>query len=157
MKRLACLLAATVAVAVFAGAISPISPTQALAILTAQAIKEGRAVPAPRTAAKASRLLIADGRKLAGAFAHKRYRAVCSDLTAKERHRLGGTSRCMLKMALLNSLSPIKRFRIVRAGIKRHHTQATVVVRINGRRNRAVFLWEAGKYRLDHYIGKASL
>jgi len=143
--------------AVCAGAISPISPTDALAVLTAQTIREGRAVAAPHTARKASRLVINDGKKLAGDFAHKRYRAVCADLTARARGRLGGTSGCMLKVALLNSFSPIKRFTIGKVGINRRHTRAKVVVHINGSRKRGVFLWEAGKYRLDHYVGKASL
>ena len=103
------------------------------------------------------KLVRADVRKLAGNYEHKRYRAVCSDLTARERRQLGGTTKCMLKVTLLNSLSPIKRFTIAKVGVNRSHRQATVVVRINGSRKRAVFLWEAGKYRLDHYVGKASL
>jgi hypothetical protein len=157
MRKFIVAIVVLAVVAVIAGSISPISPRAAVAILTAQQIKEGHAVAAPRTAAKASRLVIADGKKLAGDFAHKRYRAVCADLTAKARRHLGGTSGCMLKVALLNSLSPIKRFTIVKAEINRRHTQASVVVRINGSRKRAVFLWEARKYHLDHYVGKASL
>jgi len=35
-------------------------------------------------------------KKLARDFAHKRYRAVCSDLTAKQRRKLGGTKTCMV-------------------------------------------------------------
>jgi len=157
MRKLIVAVVTVVVLAVLGGAISPISPTDALAILTAQTIREGRAVAAPPTARKASRLVIADGKKLAGDFAHKRYRAVCVDLTARARRHLGGTSGCMLKVAMLNSFSPVKRFTIAKVGINRRHTQAMVVVRINGSRKRAVFLWEAGKYRLDHYVGKASL
>ena len=157
MRKAIVAVVTVVVLAVLAGAISPISPTDALAILTAQTIREGRPVAAPRTAGKASRLVITDGKKLAGDFAHKRYRAVCADLTARARHGLGGTSGCMLKVALLNSFAPIKRFTIAKVGINRRHTKAKVVVRINGSHKRAVFLWEAGKYRLDHYVGKASL
>lgn len=45
--------------------------------------------------------------KIASDYAHKRYRAVCADLTKKERKHLGGTSACMLKIAVLNAFVPI--------------------------------------------------
>lgn len=155
MRKVIVAIVTVVVLAGLAGGVSPISPTDAFAILTAKTIREGRAVAAPHTARKASRLVITDSKKLAGDFAHKSYRAVCADLTARARRRLGGTSGCMLKVELLNKFSPIKRFTIAKVGINRRHTRAKVVVHINGSRKRAVFLWEAGKYRLD--LSKASL
>ena len=145
-----------VATVVLAAALSPVSPRAALAALTAQPITEGRTGPAPRRAAKAMKLVRADVRKLAGNYEHKRYRGVCSDLTARERRHLGGTSKCMLQVTLLNSLAPIKRFTIVKAKLDRRHRQATVALIVNGNAKRvlhAVFRWEAGLYRLDHQIG----
>jgi len=62
----------------------------------------------------------------------------------------------MLKVTLLNSLSPIKRFTIVKAKLGKRHTLATVALIVNGngkRVLRGVFRWEAGVYRLDHQIG----
>jgi hypothetical protein len=147
---------AVLATVVVVAALSPVSPRAALAALTARPIKEGRSGPAPHRAAKAMKLVRADVRKLAGNYEHKRYRAVCSDLTARERRQLGGTTKCMLKVTLLNSLAPIKRFTIVKAKLDRRHRQATVVLIVNGngkRTLRAVFRWEAGLYRLDHQIG----
>ena len=71
-------------------------------------------------------------KKLAGAFAHKRYRSVCSDLTAKQRRKLGGTKSCMVKVELLNSSASIKRFTLVKARLNKSRTRATIKVRING-------------------------
>lgn len=138
-----------------AAAFSPVSPSDALAALTARPIHEGRAAPAPRRAAKALRLVRVDVQKLALDFEHKRYRGVCADLTAKERRQLGGTSTCMLKVDLLNSLAPVKRFTVVKAKLSRRRTLATVAFTLNGGSHvlRAVFRWEAGRYRLDHQLG----
>jgi len=138
-----------------AAALSPVSPRAALAALTARPIKEGHAVPAPRRAATAMKLVRTDVHKLAANYVHKRYWAVCSDLTARERRHLGGTTKCMLKVTLLNSLAPIKRFTIVKASLGKRHTRATVALIVNGGKSvlHAVFRWEAGRYRLDHQIG----
>src|SRR3954451_17203800 len=76
--------------------VSPISPQTAWAALTAPAIKEGRNTPAPRNGSKALKILRADVKKLAADYKHKRYRAVCADLTKRQRKHLGGTSKCML-------------------------------------------------------------
>jgi hypothetical protein len=139
-----------------AAAVSPISPASALAVLTAKAIKEGPTGPAPKSAARARKVLVKDVTKLAGDFAHKRYRAVCSDLTAKQRHKLGGTKKCMLKVQLLNLSSPIKSLTLVKAKINRRHTRASIAVRINGSSKhvlKGVFRWEGRKYRLDRESG----
>lgn len=139
-----------------AAALSPISPASALAALTARPIKEGHTVPAPRSATRAVKLLATDVKQLAGAFAHKRYRAVCSDLTAKQRRKLGGTKSCMLKVELLNSSASIKRFTLVKAKLNKSRTRATIKVRINGSSKHVlsgVFRWEGRKYRLDRESG----
>ncbi len=116
VKRALLLVAAVAAVAaVLAFTVSPISPQTAWAALTAAAIKEGPNTPAPHSGKKALRILHADVMKLAHDYAHKRYRAVCSDLTKKERNHLGGTSKCMLAIAVLNAFVPIKKFTITAA------------------------------------------
>jgi hypothetical protein len=157
MKHALCLSVAVVAfAAVLAAASSPISPTEALADLTARTIKEGPAVPAPRTRTRAMKVLVVDVKKLARDFAHKRYRSVCSDLAAKERSKLGGTKGCMLRVELLNSVTSIRRFTLIKANINRKRTQANISVRINGSRKhvlRGLFRWEGGMYRLDHETG----
>jgi hypothetical protein len=139
-----------------AAAFSPISPAAALAALTAPAIKEGPTGPAPKSAARARKVLVKDVKKLAGDFAHKRYRSVCSDLTAKQRRKLGGTKGCMLKVELLNVSTPIKRLTLVKAKINRRHTRASLTVRINGSSKhvlKGVFRWEGRRYRLDRESG----
>jgi len=154
MKRALFLTVAVLALAVgLALTVSPISPAAALADLTAKAITEGPTGRAPRSAAHARTVLAVDVRKLASDFAHKRYRSVCSDLTARERQKLGGTKGCMVRVELLNSFASIKRFTLVKASINRKRTRATISVRINGSHKhvlKGVFRWEGGKYRLDH-------
>jgi len=157
LRRPLLLVAAVTAVAaVLAFTVSPISPQTAWAALTAKAIKEGRNTAAPHGGAKALRILHVDVMKIASDYAHKRYRAVCSDLTAKERKHLGGTSQCMLKIALVNAFVPIKKFTIVSAKLARSDKQAAVSVYVNGNRKHivhAIVKWEGGAYRLDHQSG----
>jgi hypothetical protein len=143
------------AVIALAYAFSPISPSVALSALTAPAIKEGRAVPAPHNQ-KALRILHVDVEKIASDYAHKRYRSVCADLTAKERKHLGGTSRCMLEIALINAFVPIKKFTIIATKLDRGDKQAAVSLFVNGNRKHlvhAIVKWEGGQYRLDHQSG----
>lgn len=148
----------TVAVVIFAAGLAvtyPISPAAAR-VVTPKPTKKAASGRAPRSAAKARRALVADVRKLSGDFAHQHYRSVCSDLTAGERQKLGGMQGCILRVGLLNSLTPVKRFTLVRATINRKRTRATISVRINGSQKRVlkgVFRWEGGKYRLDHQNG----
>ena len=157
MRRALVLSLAMVALALgLAAAVSPISPAAALADLTAQSIKEGPTVRAPRSAARARKVLVRDVKKLAGDFAHKRYRAVCSGLTAKQRRKLGGTKTCMVKVELLNSSASIKRFTLIKAKINKRRTCATISACINGSSKRVLkgmFRWEGRKYRLDRESG----
>jgi hypothetical protein len=158
MPKRALLAAAAVAAvaAVLAFTVSPISPQTAWAAITATAIKEGPNTPAPHSNKKALKILHADVLKIASDYAHKRYRGVCSDLTKKERKHLGGTSQCMLAIAVLNAFMPIKRFTITAAKLARSNTQGTVSVYVNGNKKHvvhAVVKWEGGAYRLDHQSG----
>jgi hypothetical protein len=157
VKRALLLVAAvTVVAAVLAFTVSPISPQTAWAALTAASIKEGPNTPAPRSGAKALRILRADVVRIARDYAHKRYRAVCSDLTKRERTHLGGTSRCMLEIALLNAFVPIKKFTLTGAKLANRNARGTVSVYVNGNRKHivhAVVRWEGGAYRLDHESG----
>jgi hypothetical protein len=157
VKRALFLGAAVTAVtAVLAFTVSPISPQTAWAAFTAAAIKEGPNKPAPHSGRKALKILRADVQKLAHDYAHKRYRAVCSDLTKNERKHLGGTSRCMLAIAVLNAFVPIKKFTITAAALAKTHARGTVSVYVNGNRKHvvhAVVRWEGGSYRLDHQSG----
>ena len=94
--------------------------------------------------------------KIAHDYSHKRYRAVCSDLTQKERKHLGGTSQCMLKIGLINAFVPIKKFTIVAAKLAGSDMQAAVSLYVNGNKKHvvhAVVKWEGGAYRLDHQSG----
>ncbi len=157
MKRALILSVVLVALALgLAATTSPISPAAALADLTASPIKEGHTVPAPRTAARAKRVLAADVKKLAGDFAHERYRAVCADLTARQRRKLGGTKSCMVKVELLNFSASIKRFTLLKAKINKSRTRANISARINGSSTHllaGVFRWEGRKYHLDRESG----
>ena len=72
---------------------------------------------------------MADVRKLAGT-SRTDYRSVCSDLTAGERRKLDGTQGCILRVGVLNSLTPVKRFTLVKATINRRRTRAAISVRI---------------------------
>jgi hypothetical protein len=156
-KRALLLVAAVMAVvAVLAFTVSPISPQTAWAALTAKPIKEGPNTPAPRNGTKALKILRADVMKLAHDYKHKRYRAVCSDLTKKERQHLGGTSKCMLAIAVLNAFMPIKKFTITAAKLTNANAQGTVTVYVNGNKKHVVHAdvkWEGGQYRLDHESG----
>jgi len=155
-RALSTLAAVAVVASVLAFTVSPISPQTAWAALTAAPIKEGKSTPAPRSGKKALKILHVDVQKIAHDYSHKRYRAVCSDLTAKERKHLGGTSQCMLKIALINAFVPIKKFTIVSARLGKRATQAAVSVYVNGNKKHvihAVVKWEGGRYRLDHQSG----
>jgi hypothetical protein len=93
---------------------------------------------------------------LASNFAHKRYRSVCFDLTAKQRHQSGGTRGCMLRVELLNSFLSIKRITLTKVAMSRSRIRARVSIRINGSNKHGltgVFKWEAGMYRLDQETG----
>ena len=157
LRRALLVVAAATAVAtVLSFTVSPISPQTAWAALTAAAIKERPNTPAPRSGKKALKILHADVMKIAHDYSHKRYRAVCSDLTKKERRHLGGTSQCMLKIALINAFVPIKKFTITAAKLAKRHSQGAVSVYVNGNKKHvvhAVVKWEGGAYRLDHQSG----
>jgi hypothetical protein len=157
LKRSLLLVAAVTAVAaVLAFTVSPISPQLAWAALTASPIKEGPNTPVPHNGRKALATLHVDVMKIAGDYAHKRYRAVCADLTKKERNHLGGTSQCMLKIAVVNAFVPIKKFTITTAKLAKGNAQGTVSLYVNGKRKHlihAVVKWEGGRYRLDHQSG----
>jgi hypothetical protein len=157
VKRALVVVTATTAIAaVLAFTVSPISPQTAWAVLTAAAIKEGPNTPAPRSGAKALKILRVDVMRLASDYRHKRYRAVCADLTKKERQHLGGTSQCMMKMAVLNAYVPIKKFTITAVKLARKNSRCTVSLYVNGKKRQlvhAVVKWEGGRYRLDHQSG----
>ena len=158
MAKRAFLLVAAVATvaAVLAFSVSPISPQTAWAALTAAPIKERPNTPAPRRGTKALAILHADVMKLARDYSHNRFRAVCSDLTRKERNHLGGTSKCMLAIAVLNAFVPIRKFTITAAKLAKGHAQGTVSLYVNGNRKHVVHAavkWEGGAYRLDHQSG----
>jgi hypothetical protein len=157
LKRTLLFVAAVAAVAgVLAFTVSPISPQTAWSALTAPAIKEGPNTPAPSSATKALKILRRDVLKIAHDYKHKRYRAVCSDLTKKERKHLGGTSKCMLAVAVLNAFVPIKKFTITTAKVTNSNTQGKVSLYVNGNKKHlvhAVVKWEGGAYRLDHQSG----
>lgn len=157
LKRTLLAVAAVTAVAtVLAFTVSPISPQFAWSALTASPIKEGRNTPAPHSQRKALTILRADVMKIASDYAHKRYRAVCADLTKKELKHLGGTSQCMLKIAVVNAFVPIKKFTIIAAKLAKGNVQGTVSVFVNGIKKhvmRGVVKWEGGRYRLDHQSG----
>ena len=94
--------------------------------------------------------------KIARDYSHKHFRAVCADLTKKERKHLGGTSQCMLKMAVLNAFMPVKKFTIAKAKLTKRRAQGTVDVYVNGIKKHLVHAgvkWEGGAYRLDHESG----
>lgn len=156
-KRALLIVAATTAVAaVLAFTVSPISPQTAWAALTAAPIKEGRNTPAPHSGKKALKILHVDVMKLAHDYAHRHFRAVCADLTKRERAHLGGTSKCMLAIAVLNAFVPIKKFTITVAKLAKNHVLGTVSLYINGNRKHVVHAavkWEGGSYRLDHQSG----
>jgi hypothetical protein len=157
LKRALCLVVAAVAVAtVLAFTVSPISPSVAWAALTAKEIVERPNSPAPHSGRKALKILRADVMKIAHDYSHKRYRAVCADLTKKERRHLGGTSQCMLKIALINAFVLIKKFTITAAKLSNRDWQGAVSVFVNGNKKHhfhAVVKWEGGAYRLDHQSG----
>ena len=157
LKRAALLIAAIVAIgSILAFTVSPVSPTVAWAALTAAPIHQGKNKPAPHSGREALKLLRVDVMKLASDYAHKRYRAVCSDLTKKELKHLGGTSQCMLKIAIINAFVPIKKFTIVAAKLSKGRLQATVAIYVNGNRKHlihAIVHWQGGAYRLDHQSG----
>jgi hypothetical protein len=155
-RALLVVAAVTVVATALAFTVSPISPQTAWAALTAAAIKEGPSTPAPRSGRKALKILHADVMKIAHDYAHQRYRAVCSDLTKKERSHFGGTSQCMLAIAVINAFVPIKTFTITAAKLAKSHLQGTVTLYVNGNRKHvvhAVVKWEGGAYRLDHQSG----
>ena len=155
-RALLVVAAAFVLATVLAFTVSPISPAVAWAALTAAPIKEGPNTPAPRNSTKALKILEANVMKIASDYRHKRYRAVCADLTKKERKHFGGTSQCMMKIAVLNAFVPIKRFTIQSAKIGKSKLQAVVNIVVNGNKKHvihAVVKWEGGKYRLSTMSG----
>jgi hypothetical protein len=94
--------------------------------------------------------------KIARDYKLKRYRAVCADLTKKERAHLGGTSKCMLGVALLNAFVPIKKFTITTMKLAKNDASALVSLYVNGVKKHLVHAfvkWEGGSYRLDHQSG----
>ncbi len=148
LKRALVTLAAVVAIAsVLAFTASP---------MTAAPIKAGKSTPAPKSGKKALKILRVDVLKIARDYSHKRFRATCADLTANERKHLGGTSQCMLTIAVLKIFMPIKKFTIITAKLGKRDTQAAVSVYVNGNRKHvihALVKWEGGQYRLDHESG----
>jgi hypothetical protein len=143
-KRALCGVAAVVTVA--ASLAFTVSPTAASVRRTA----------APRTGKAAVKILRADVAKLARDYAHRRYRAVCSDLTRRERKHLGGRSQCMFTVAVLNAFVSIKKYTIVAAKLGKRHSRGTVSLIVNGNRKHvvhAVVKWERRAYRLDRESG----
>ena len=115
-----------------------------------------KAPPAPHNAKRALRILHANVTKIARDYRHKRYRAVCADLTARERNHLGGTSSCVHKIAVINAAMPIRKFTITATKFTRHGRQAAVSLYLNGNKKHrihAVTKWEGGAYRLDSQSG----
>ena len=142
-KRALCRVAAVVAVTALAFTVSPVSASVA-------------GTQAPRDGKKALRILRADVMKIARDYSHKRYRSVCADLTKRQRERLGGTAQCMLKIAVINALLPIRKFTITGTRLGKRRINATVTLYINGNKRhriRAVAKWEGGAYRLDRQSG----
>ena len=131
-------------------------PERAWAALTAKNIAEGRNTPAPHSGKHALKILRADVMRIAHAYKHKRYRAVCADLTKKDRAHLGGTKECILKIAVINAFVPIKKFTITAAKFRKGDKQAAVSLYVNGKKKHlihAVVKWEGGAYRLDSQSG----
>ncbi|HEY0614806.1 MAG TPA: hypothetical protein VGC96_09210 [Candidatus Elarobacter sp.] len=157
LKRALSILVATLAVAtVLAFTVSPISPSTAWAALTAKEIKESPNKAAPKTTTKAVKVLRANVMKLASDYAHHRYRAICADLTAKQRQHLGGTTKCMLAVALVNAFVPIKKFTITSATVAKSRLSGAVSLYVNGNKKhalKALVKWEGGRYRLDSQSG----
>jgi hypothetical protein len=151
------IVAATFVVAtVLAFTVSPISPSVAWAALTAKEIVTKPNTPAPRSTPKAIKILRGNVMKLASDYAHHRYRAICADLTAKERKHLGGTTKCMLAVALINAFVPIKKFTITSARLAKSRLAGAVSLYVNGNKKHllhAFVKWEGGAYRLDHQSG----
>ena len=145
MKRTLIVVAAVTALATtLAFTVSPTSPRAA------------SNTPAPRNTKKAQKILRADVMKLAHDYSHKRYRAVCSDMTRSERGQLGGTSQCSLAIAALYALAPVKKFTITTAKLGKRHLHAAVSVYVDGNKKHVVHAfvkWEGGAYRLDHQSG----
>jgi hypothetical protein len=156
-KRALLVVAATTAVAaVLAFTVSPISPAVAWSALTAAPIKEPPNTPAPRTNKKALKILRADVMTIAHDYSHKHFRAVCSDLTRKERKHLGGTKKCVLKIALIHAFVPVKKFTITTATVASGNTAGAVSLYVNRNKKHVVnatVKWEGGAYRLDHESG----
>jgi hypothetical protein len=136
VKRVLCLVAVlTVAVSSVAGAAT---------------------APVPANAKAARKILRADVTKLARDYAHKHYRAVCSDLTKRERKHLGGMSGCTRTISFINAFESIKKFTITGAKIAKNRARATVSLYVNGNKSHIVHAftkWEGGAYRLDHESG----
>jgi len=123
---------------------------------TGSPISRAAGTPAPHNAKKALRILHADVMKLARDYKHKRYRAVCSDLTTKELQQFGGVSTCKNKLALVHLLVPVKKFTITGAKLAKRNTQGAVSLYLNGNKKHlvhAVAKWEGGRYRVDHMSG----
>jgi hypothetical protein len=156
-KRALLVVAAAIAgAAVLAFTVSPISPQTAEAARSAAQLKERSNAPAPRSGKKALKILRADVMKIASDYSHKHNRAVCSDLTKKERKHLGGTSNCMLTIAVLHIFLPVKKLTITSATLAKGHLQGAVSVYINRNKRHlvhAVVMWEGGEYRLDSESG----
>ena len=144
VKRALCGVAVVVTLAT--GLAFAVSPTAASAAHTA----------APRNERKALKILRADVVKLASDYSHRRYRAVCSDLTRRERKHLGGTSQCTFTIAVLNAFVSIKKFKLVAAKLARGDRQVSVSICVNGNKKHlvhAVAKWQGGAYRLDRESG----
>jgi hypothetical protein len=156
-KRALILVAAVTAVAaVLAFTVSPISPQTAWAAITAKAIKEGPNTPAPKSGKKALKILRADVMKAARDYSHKRYRAVCSDLTKRQRTHLGGTSKCIVKISALYAFMPVKKFTIITAKLTKKNSRGEVWLYVDRNKDHVVhgaLKWEGGAYRLDHQSG----
>jgi hypothetical protein len=137
-------------------------PRRALVLLSLATVLAIAASPvsagthAPRHAKRGLKTLRLDVLKIARDYSHQRYHAVCNDLTAKERKHFGGMPQCMLRVAVINALVPIKKFTIVSAKLRPGGVQGTISVYVNGNKKHvihAVAKWEGGKYRLDHQSG----
>ncbi|MDX6481413.1 MAG: hypothetical protein QOG85_1923 [Gaiellaceae bacterium] len=133
------------------------SPSVARAAVAAQSVAAAPNTPPPRNRRTARRILRADVVRLAHDYTNTRYRSICAtDMTTRELRSLGGTSNCILKVGLINSLVPVRSFTITEMKLGRLHRWGTVTLYLNGNklhRIHALAKWEGRAYRLDHESG----
>ncbi|MGA9761692.1 MAG: hypothetical protein WBQ14_04650 [Gaiellaceae bacterium] len=110
---------------------------------------------APRSVKKATALVRQSATQLARDYSKGRAKIVCAGLTTKARKSLGGGAKCALTVRRVFSLKPISKISIKKITFRSNRTWATVSGYLNGNRKQrvtVVFLWESGRYRLDHSV-----